>query len=431
MKTSRRNFLKTALVAGAALSVPAIIAPEEAQAKTVDKITYELTNDFGRFDQKNEIYARMLWDTEYMAHRSALKQRDFSIKDEHEYMAMNCAAWWDHNNGAFMNCFGFAAQSPFMRWDDPVITMDEKYSANYSKEKSRITGNPMIWDDTIAPNAFQVEPEVFSRKVKNAGLFLGAFDVGIAKLDPNWIYSQYFDFNEKISKPWPKDPAQFKYVVVAAIEMKNDPIRDLKTYSASAAAGLGYSNMVEVASAMARFIRCLGYPAIPIGNDTLPTVPAALAAGLGELGRNGLVITTKFGPRVRFAAVLTDAPLAPDKPIDMGVKAFCKICKKCAENCPNGCINSDTEPTAEVPNMSCRPGVVRWPVNAEKCFDFWGMNRSSCSVCIGVCPYNKVKGTAWFHDITPTVLEKFPILDKTIFNLDKILGYGGKVPFEL
>lgn len=431
MKTSRRNFLKTALAAGAALSVPAILAPEEVQAKTVDKPIYELTKDFGRYPQKNQMYTRMLWDKEYVAYRATLKQRDVSVKDEHDSMALNCAAWWDHNNAAYWNCYGITAQSPFMRWDDPVITMDEKYAEDYAKHTTIITENAMIWDDTIAPNAFQAEPEVFSRKVKNAGLFLGAFDVGIAKLDPRWIYSDYFDFKEKVSKPWPKDPAQFKYIVVTAIEMKNDPIRDLQSYNASASAGLGYSNMVEVASALAKFIRCLGYPAIPIGNDTLPTVPAAIEAGLGELGRNGLIITPKFGPRVRLAAVLTDAPLMPDKPIDMGVKAFCKICKKCADKCPNGCIDTATEPSDKVHNISNRPGVVRWPVDGQKCFDFWRMNRASCSQCIAVCPYNKVKGTAWFHDITPTVLEKFPIVDKTIFELDKVLGYGLKVPFEL
>ncbi|WP_368294164.1 reductive dehalogenase [Dehalobacter sp. TBBPA1] len=430
MKTSRRNFLKTALVAGAALSVPSLIAPEEAQAKTVDKPVYELTKDYGRFDQKNTMFARKFWDAEYNAWRKTLQARDFSVKDEHEYMAMNLAAWHVHNNGAFMNAFGVSAQSPLMRWDDAVITMDEKVSEAYNTVTTKNTDNPMIWDDTIAPNAFQAEPEVFSRKVKNAGLFLGAFDVGVAKLDPNWIYSQYFNFKEKTSKPWPKDPAQFKYAVVAAIEMKNDPIRDLKTYSASASAGLGYSNMVEVADSLARFIRGLGYPAIPIGNDTMPTIPAALEAGMGELGRNGLLITPKFGPRVRLCAVLTDAPLMPDKPVDMGVKAFCDVCKKCAENCPNGCISSG-EQTAETLNISNRPGVVRWPVDGRKCFDFWRINRSSCSVCIGVCPYNKVKGTAWFHDITPSVIEHASPLDRFLVFVDKTLGYGAKKPFEL
>ncbi|MBS4023513.1 MAG: hypothetical protein KGZ79_14015 [Dethiobacter sp.] len=38
----------------------------------------------------------------------------------------------------------------------------------------------------------------------------------------------------------------------------------------------------------------------------------AVAAGLGKIGRNGLLLTKQFGPRVRLAAVVTDAELIPD-----------------------------------------------------------------------------------------------------------------------
>lgn len=43
-------------------------------------------------------------------------------------------------------------------------------------------------------------------------------------------------------------------------------------------------------------------------------------AGLGELSRVGYLITKAFGPRVRLAAVTTNMPLVPDKPVDLGAE---------------------------------------------------------------------------------------------------------------
>ena len=49
--------------------------------------------------------------------------------------------------------------------------------------------------------------------------------------------------------------------------------------------------MAFVASSLAHYIRSLGYKAIPSGNDTALSIPNAVEAGLGELGRHGLLIT--------------------------------------------------------------------------------------------------------------------------------------------
>ena len=61
---------------------------------------------------------------------------------------------------------------------------------------------------------------------------------------------------------------------------------------------------------------------------------AAVAAGLGRLGRGGFVLTDDFGPRVRFVAVVTDAEVAPNAtlPVD-GVPEACTDCARCVESC--------------------------------------------------------------------------------------------------
>jgi len=68
---------------------------------------------------------------------------------------------------------------------------------------------------------------------------------------------------------------------------------------------------------------------------------AAVAAGLGELGWNGLAMTPAFGARVRFNSVITNAPLVPTPMYDG--KAICQPdrCKfLCVRVCPTGALST-------------------------------------------------------------------------------------------
>ena len=146
--------------------------------------------------------------------------------------------------------------------------------------------------------------------------------------------------------------------------------------------------MAFVLARLGEFIRNLGYDAIESGNDIALSIPLAIDAGLGELGRNGLLITPQYGPRVRLCKIFTDLPLEPDKPIEFGVKEFCKECKLCAKYCEAGAISMDDEPSFDGVCPSNNPGVLKWYVDVEKCYLFWLENGMSCSTCIKVCPYN-------------------------------------------
>jgi len=65
---------------------------------------------------------------------------------------------------------------------------------------------------------------------------------------------------------------------------------------------------------------------------TISLRKAAEEAGLGDIGVNQLVLTPQFGPRCRFAAIITNAPLVIDGPKLRG--KVCTHCFKCAEACP-------------------------------------------------------------------------------------------------
>jgi len=97
----------------------------------------------------------------------------------------------------------------------------------------------------------------------------------------------------------------------------------------------------DIAYEISRFLEDHNYEAIPfvVGSDQktlfgdISHKHVAFAAGLGEFGMNNLLLTPKYGPRVRFASVLTNAPLNPDSLFEgslcdeCGIKA-CPIGKK-------------------------------------------------------------------------------------------------------
>jgi hypothetical protein len=90
-------------------------------------------------------------------------------------------------------------------------------------------------------------------------------------------------------------PKRMKYVIALAIAMEREAIATLIAGPQAAASGLGYSRMAFTAGTLAEFIRGLGYHAIPCGNNTALSIPIAIGVGLVELGRNGLLITLKYG----------------------------------------------------------------------------------------------------------------------------------------
>ena len=91
-------------------------------------------------------------------------------------------------------------------------------------------------------------------------------------------------------------------------------------------------------------IQDLGYQAMPIPASQivdwknqrghLSHKHMARAAGLGWIGRNNLLVTEKFGSRIRLVTILTDLPLTVDSPSS----GNCCSCRACLSVCPAGAI---------------------------------------------------------------------------------------------
>ena len=256
----------------------------------------------------------------------------------------------------------------------------------------------------------------FTDRVKQAARLYGADLVGVTRVDPLWVYAS--DAQEQpIELPDGVDTA-----VVMAVTMDYERICASPSMVAGAATGNGYSRMAFVTACLARYLTELGWQTIPSGNDTGLSVPLAIDAGLGQAGRNGLLITRLHGPRVRLCKVFTDAPLAPDTPVSFGVEEFCDVCMKCADTCPSRSISRE-EMTTDGPTPSNNPGARKWYVNPDTCLAFWRHNGTSCSNCIRSCPFNKEPG--WFHDLARALIRlRSGWLDRLLVFLDDLCGYG-------
>lgn len=286
---------------------------------------------------------------------------------------------------------------------------------------------PTRWPIPVGPIPVS-DPAKMSWKVKRIARWFGADLAGICELNRLWVYSHWGDHTAKLSQmASPGDPLEiperYQYAIVIAVGMNYDDIR--RSPGVVPSNDLGYAQVAFIAASLAEFIRFLGYHAIPCGNDTALSIPLAIDAGLGELGRNGLLITKEYGPRVRLGKVLTDLPLEVDNPVDIGGQDFCEKCTKCAHHCPGQAILTG-ERTDQPRNVSNNSGVLKWPIDAEKCLGWWFKNGTGCSNCIMVCPWNKPKSGV-LHKLVRAIATHTHIFNLLFIKMDDLLGYGKQV----
>ncbi|UNC91476.1 reductive dehalogenase [Candidatus Contubernalis alkaliaceticus] len=255
---------------------------------------------------------------------------------------------------------------------------------------------PLFVPEFMQHQKVDISSDELTRQVKEAAVLYGSDLVGITMLDRKWVYDsdlfKPFVFEEVEVPEERKDayviPNSVNRVIVMALAMKESFIQTSPKVLASTAASLSYSGMGITVVSLAEYIRSLGYIAIPCMNDTALSVPQAIDAGLGELGRHGLLMTPEFGPNVRLCKVLTDMPLLTDSPVNFGMRAFCEQCLACARACPSGAICSGDRSFEGVCENN-NSGVKKWFIKAEECLKFWQKNGTSCANCISLCPYTK------------------------------------------
>ena len=329
--------------------------------------------------------------------------------------------------------------------DDQVQRVDEResgfnkarrgdYGEKIRRERERlVTKHPLsgalssmaahlkgVVDGLVASQKAPIpeDPKQISRHVKELAYFLRADAVGICNLPPYAVYSHSFPNGEPIT-------LDHKYAVGILID------QDWKTAEAfnghdwisNSMSFLGYSTTGFIACIIADYIRRLGYPARAhhARNYQVLVPPILLWAGLGEMCRIGDCVLNPFlGPRFKAAVVTTDLPLAPDKPIDVGLQDFCTKCKKCARECPSGAISSGDKVMVN--------GYEHWATDIEKCTRMrtGNPNGSGCGTCIKVCPWNKPYTPV--HRAVGWAVRHSGLARSVATWADDVMGYGKPRP---
>ncbi|MCX6012862.1 MAG: reductive dehalogenase [Chloroflexi bacterium] len=247
----------------------------------------------------------------------------------------------------------------------------------------------------------------------------GADLVGIAPLDRRWIYSHTYNIKESKHQLL-EIPEEFKYVIVMGFGSSYDLRKYFPTYI-NTWTTIGQRQILANAW-LSAFIQCLGFKTIDCSFDDLAlAIPQAMQAGLGQLGRFGLLVTPEFGANIRLGQIITDIPLIPDKPIDFGVTEFCDACKKCAETCPSHSITHASR-SSEPITISNTKDELKWQFNAETChINLYGYKKP-CQICISVCPFTK-PNTA-FHRTVRWFVDNARWADPFYAKMDELMGYG-------
>ncbi len=270
-----------------------------------------------------------------------------------------------------------------------------------------------------------------TKRIKQKTLSLGADLVGIASPKSMEKYPEQYRWIEKILPP-PGTNA----IIVAGIRIPPSVLETSKENPRIAqfsTQGL-YAKLTLIAHDLTLCLDELGFRGAAIPTHLpVPMVKetqglkaevshrhAAVEAGLGNLGINGLLLTPEFGPRVRLVTILTDAPLVPDQPY---AERLCNDCMKCVKACPAQAIGKDGKVNvlACAPNILKHglPGLVRFATEIVKAdlekkkelirspefWEYWqNLNTGIfyyCFECLRVCPIGaseecrQVNAQAW------------------------------------
>ncbi|WP_375266092.1 reductive dehalogenase domain-containing protein [Planktotalea sp.] len=337
----------------------------------------DITDDFERFSQRNDIFSRAFWD-----------ERIRSAKTDGFFASYRMEAAPRRGDGFTQRDFALRNAS----WLSSDI-LSERGAADGKREGFQA---PIAYDTPVAAEQMEIDdPQRMSKEIKRIAEFFGADLCAVTEMDDRWHYETRVDTRDMSAAP-NHLPSGITHVFVLGHEMDAELVTTYPSALARAATGRQYSHEAAIVMQVAAYIRNLGYEAIASMNDTALVIPYALKAGLGEYARNQMVITPEFGPRLRFSKIFTSLPLHSDQPKKLGVAEFFNICTKCADACsvkalPFGPPDVSTQ-------TSSIKGVRKWTSNAEKCFGFWAKMASDCAICMRVCLFNR-DFSKWRHKL--------------------------------
>lgn len=459
---SRRNFLKIAGLAGAAVQAGGMIAGGVAAGKDSESYT-----GWESFNPGTQFFNREPYRIEGPAHKPVGEVRRPSHMTDYVFGRVGTFQRAYENNPdwtlddpveelgvpqplvEFYNKFPERLEWDYKTFSETIPTnredrkkygnyyrLAEAYSAGFGGYSRFLPGpnGPPEASDFLMPGTDREigeqvpfkSPELASDFIKEVGHRFGATLIGITKTKLDFLYTEGwrgcpddYDFSQL--------PEHWENAIVIGVPMEWDVVAASPQFSTSSDA---YNRVSSAAVRLEACIKDLGYAARTHSPNTgydLLVPPHAVEAGLGEVGRFGFCLTPEVGGNIRTAVITTNMPLEIDQPIDFGVAEFCKKCKLCAEGCPSGAISMADSPDG----MEIR-GYEHWFINNGACYNFWreSMGPMGCRLCVMTCPYSRKDN--WLHDAarqldprdpTGTVSSSLLWMQKNFFDYPDALEY--------
>jgi len=205
--------------------------------------------------------------------------------------------------------------------------------------------------------------------IKSKARQLGYLEVGLTDYDHRYEFQSKRDFN------------RYPTAICLAYEQDFEPTQTIPSVDAEIVHSSTYRTQAAAGLELGNYIRSLGYHAqvIHSSDATGPVIPMFVAAGLGQLGACGYLLTPHEGSRNRLMMVTTDANVTNDEPVDYGIHAFCQVCQVCVNRCPGRALMRDKIwwrglEKNKLYFKRCRPVMARY---------------LGCGVCMKVCPVQK------------------------------------------
>ena len=261
----------------------------------------------------------------------------------------------------------------------------------------------------VAPTGTPTPGEDLTDDIRRTARELGFGEVGFTKYDRHYTYAGK------------KDWAKYEHSICLAYEQDYVQTQTGPSLEADRARFEAYEAEQTLCLQMADYLRGRGYHAqVHDGSDNSgPYIPLFVAAGLGQLGANGQLLSPHFGSRSRLMLITTDAPVTYDKPEDYGIQKFCQECLVCVNRCPGRALVREKVWWRGVQKNKliydrCRPVMVTF---------------HGCAVCMIVCPIQRYG----MKPVMEHYVETGEALGKGTENLEgySIAGKGRFGPGEL
>ncbi|MCK9216468.1 MAG: 4Fe-4S dicluster domain-containing protein [Firmicutes bacterium] len=233
----------------------------------------------------------------------------------------------------------------------------------------------------VNPNKVDVDKKEMTKKLKGLTLHYGAALVGICSMKDYHYYSYRGRHSEVYGEK--VDSNKHRLGIVFAVEMDKEMLNRSPQLSEVIETSNIYVKAAMIGMQLSYYIRLLGYDARNhMDANFLAVLPlVARDAGIGEIGRNGILTTKKYGSRVRLGLVTTEMELIPDSPTEFGLQRFCEVCGLCSDTCPGKAIPKGDKTLID--------GDLRWQITQEKCYGTWRNIGTDCGICISSCPYSQ------------------------------------------